>query len=65
MATIVENIQAESAEAVALKLLGLIAACEGKAFHASPSTGQTADRKWVLDTYRECLNAASGHRLAP
>jgi hypothetical protein len=43
-----------SPEQVAFKLLTIIAASEKKAINTG---GATADRKWLLDTYAECLLA--------
>jgi hypothetical protein len=51
-----------SPEQVAFKLLHEIAQVEGKVFHTNPSEGrQTADRRWILSTYRECLKTVKGH----
>jgi hypothetical protein len=43
-----------SSEQVAYMLLERIASCEGKALAGH---GDKADRKWILDTYAECLIA--------
>jgi hypothetical protein len=40
-------------EAVALTLFHLMARAEGKVFN--PRHDNNADRKWILDTYAECL----------
>lgn len=57
------NPSGDSAEIVALALLERIARSEGRQFDREPEEGMTAaDRKWILDTYFECLNAARGHR---
>ena len=46
------------AEAVAYKLMRDIALLEGKSLEERTSDAVgTADRKWVLDTYAECLKA--------
>jgi len=44
---------------VALKLLRYIASVERKVLHTTtPGSGEIpADRKWILDTYAECLKA--------
>jgi hypothetical protein len=44
-----------SPEAVALRLLEIIAANERKILSNSTAAAANADRKWVLDTYAECL----------
>ena len=45
-------------EGVALELLSKIAGSENKAFNKNPGDEHTtADRKWILDTYAECLQA--------
>jgi hypothetical protein len=52
-----------SPEYVAFKLMEKIAASEGRIFHDRPNgTQQSADREWILSTYRECLSAVLGHR---
>lgn len=64
--TAVVHIGENSPEQVAFKLMNEIASVEKKSMHASPSNGwTTADRKWILDTYAECLKAvqAPGGRL--
>ena len=47
----------ESPEGIAFKLLQTIASNEKKTLVPSPGTGgsATADKKWLLDTYAECL----------
>jgi hypothetical protein len=42
-------------EAVALRLFEIIAASEGKTLSNSTVASANANRKWVLDTYAECL----------
>ena len=51
----VVHIGENSPEQVAYKLLQIIALNEGK--HLQPSSAATnhPDKKWVLDTYAECL----------
>jgi hypothetical protein len=51
----VPQVREGSREEVALKLLHLIAAQEGRDLSSSASGGSKADRKWTLDTYAECL----------
>ena len=47
-----------SPEYVAYKLLETIASQEGKILHRGTSSAKaTAERKWLLDTYAECLLA--------
>ena len=63
------NIQESSAEKIALELFELIASAERKTkLHSYEdsqlrSGWQTFDRKYVLDTYAECLDAVRGARL--
>ena len=60
------NPSGDSPEIVALALLERIARSEGRHFDVNPEDGgTTADRKWVLDTYFECLTAVKGHRATP
>ena len=49
-------------EAVALELLRLVALSEGKGLTAQSGRAKRPDRKWILDTYAECLEAAKGSR---
>ncbi len=58
MATIPKG---ESTEAVAFNLLICIAGSEEKIGYWSDHVFIRADKKWILDTYRECLLAAGGH----
>lgn len=60
----VVHIGENSPEHVAYRLLLDIQRIERKAFYTGDlSSGwTTADRKWVLDTYSECLQAAKGFR---
>jgi hypothetical protein len=54
----VVHIGENSPEQIAWKLFHDIAAVEGKALHQSPAPNQQpADRKWILDTYAECIRA--------
>jgi len=47
------------------KNLETIASNEKKTLHWSVGSNATADRKWLLDTYAECLAAVSGKRRGP
>jgi ferredoxin-like protein FixX len=54
-----------SSEHIAYKLTERIAECEKRALHINPAAGWTpADRKWLLDTYSECLEAVRGRRAS-
>ncbi len=44
-------------EEIAYKLLHNVAAAEGKSFARSATAKSNGDRKWILDTYAECLLA--------
>jgi hypothetical protein len=58
------HIGENSPEHVAWKLLHDVAAVEGKAFHRTPGPNQEpADRKWILDTYAECIRAVRAPSL--
>lgn len=46
-----------SPEQVAFKLLELVALTEGQLIKSSRENGNKADRKWILDTYAECILA--------
>jgi hypothetical protein len=47
-----------SSEYVVYKLLETIASQEGKVLHRATSSAKaTAEKKWLLDTYAECLLA--------
>jgi hypothetical protein len=46
-----------SPEQVAYELLKTIASNEGKTLRGSPTANASAERKWLLDTYAECLLA--------
>ena len=54
----VVHIGENSPEEVAYKLLRTIASNEGKLL-GSAVTKATADRKWLLDTYAECILAVT------
>jgi hypothetical protein len=52
------HIDENSPEAVAYRLLRDIAAVEGRIFERYTRDGRApVDRKWILDTYRECMRA--------
>lgn len=65
----VTHVAENSPEEVALKLVNLIAIMEIKRLgpiwaDSTVSEGETAaDRKWLLDTYAECLEAVKGSRI--
>jgi hypothetical protein len=61
----VVHIGENSPEQIAYKLLETIASNEKKTLHWSVGSTATADRKWLLDTYAECLVAVSGERRGP
>ncbi len=54
-----------SPEQVALKLFGAIANAEGVNVPGISSAGTKADRRWILDTYAECINAVRGILAGP
>jgi len=57
------HIGENSPEEVAFKLLKIIANCESMNMPPYIGGNKTApDRNWVLDTYAECLKAATGKR---
>ena len=60
----VVHIGENSPEYVAYQLMDAIAKCEGLVLYRASGTGpsQGATRKWVLDTYSECLEAVRGLR---
>jgi len=55
----VAQITGDSKEAVALQLLTWIAVAERKAIPGY-SGSQQADRKWLLETYRQCFATVCG-----
>jgi hypothetical protein len=55
----VVHIGENSPEEVAFRLMRIIGTSEGK--NTSVPSGN-ADRKWLLDTYAECLQAVKGYR---
>jgi hypothetical protein len=59
----VVHIGENSPEQIAYKLMMHISKIEGVAMHSSPSSGWRAgDRKWLLDTFKECIDAVKGIR---
>lgn len=56
------TVENNTREEVALKLLIQIGRIEGK-YDGYGAKRETADRKWLLDTYTECLEAVRGNRL--
>ena len=58
--TTVVRVGENSPEQVALKLTENIASIEQFQLHGGGK--RPADRKWLLDTYAECLEAVRGHR---
>lgn len=50
-----------SPESVAYQLMTIVIALEKKEMEGGYP--QSADRKWLLDTFAECLGAAKGHRI--
>ncbi|AZO81824.1 MULTISPECIES: hypothetical protein [unclassified Bosea (in: a-proteobacteria)] len=51
-----------SPQAVAFKLLKEVAYAESKELSVSGAADSKPDRKWILDTFAECLSAAHGFR---
>jgi hypothetical protein len=48
----------ETPESVAFRLMMLVADLESRTLHGNPAKDRSnADRKWILDTYAECLQA--------
>ena len=61
--TSIVHVGENSPEYVAFRLMEKIAASEGRIFNDRPNgTYQSADREWILSTYRECLSAVLGPR---
>lgn len=61
----VVHIGENSPEKVALTLVEYLARMEGLVLfkpHSSNRDDTGADRKWLLDTYAECLTAVRGYR---
>ena len=51
-----------SPEQVALKLTEVVARLEKRELYVTSETRNPADRKWLLDTFAECLEAVRGSR---
>ena len=60
----VVHIGENSPEEVAHKLFRTIASNEGKTIGHGPQGVATADRKWVLSTYAECLTVVRNAHYA-
>jgi hypothetical protein len=59
----VVHIGENSPQEIAYKLMRDIARVEDKLLERSEKNpGKVANRKWILDTYMECLNAVRGQR---
>jgi hypothetical protein len=54
METNMADVSSGTPESVALDLLEKVAAVERKVFYSDQNA---ADRKWILDTYAECVTA--------
>ena len=53
-------------ESVALQLLHIVAHAENKSLHEGVSSNQTKpDRRWIIQTYRECLLAVQHPQQDP
>lgn len=52
-----------SPEQIAFRLLMIIGQSEGKSLDASGYAKPDVTRKWLLDTYAECLDATRGSRI--
>lgn len=59
------HIGENSPEQVAYKLLKTIASNEHKSLEGSMAGNASADKKWLLDTYAECLHTVKGYRSLP
>lgn len=53
----VAHIGENSPEEVAYKLLHIVAEAEGMTLHGTTARKANADRRWILDTYADCLLA--------
>jgi hypothetical protein len=61
------HIGENSPEQIAFKLMQQIAVAEKKNLWAvgpASDRGEQADRKWILETYRECIKAVRGEQSA-
>jgi hypothetical protein len=66
----VVHIGENSPEQVALKLLEIISRVERRSMNTAEQSDLSpswvkADRKWILDTYSECLESVKGNRTKP
>ena len=59
---IVTHIGENSPEEVAYKLLERVAFIENMEIAGLQGSRQATSRKWLLDTYAECLHAVKGYR---
>lgn len=59
------HIAENSAEQVAYKLFERVAAVENKRLFHTNEVADVADRKWILDTYAECLLAVKSPSTRP
>lgn len=57
MADTTTNIADNSAELIAYKLFQEVARAEGKELWAGAAGTERPDRRWLLDTYAECISA--------
>lgn len=55
----------KSQEQVALRLLKIVSNIEDRPLYRTNDIKNPADRKWLLDTYAECLSTVKGHRKRP
>lgn len=62
----VVQFDANSPEKIALDLMRVIAESEGVLLHRpSGPSRHSASRKWILDTYAQCLHVVRGNRPEP
>ena len=57
------HIGENSPEQVAFRLLLIIASNENKTIKFASDMGATADRKWLLSTYAECLKVVRSAKV--
>ncbi len=60
--TVTLEVTPDSPEKIALDLLERVAFIESKRIGTNQEYLTKTDRKWLLDTYAECLTAAKGQR---
>jgi hypothetical protein len=58
----VVHIGENSPEKVAFDLMRVVIHIDNKQVSGISGKGDPTDRKWILDTYAECLNAVKGYR---